>query len=133
MIAAGVAWGMYSLRGRGGAQPLAANAAAFARAVPFALVASAAGLLAAPPRVTSAGLALATASGALASGLGYALWYAALRGLSATQGALVQLSVPPVAAAGAVFLLDETVSARLVVCASAILGGIALALASHRR
>jgi drug/metabolite transporter (DMT)-like permease len=133
MIAAGVAWGVYSLRGRGGAQPLAANAAAFARAVPFALAASAAGLLAAPPRVTNAGLALATASGALASGLGYAIWYAALRGLSATQAAVVQLSVPPLAAAGAVFLLDETVSVRLAVCAAAILGGIALALASHRR
>jgi drug/metabolite transporter (DMT)-like permease len=132
MIAAGAAWGVYSLRGRASREPLAANAAAFAGTVPLALAASALGLWAGPPRVTIAGLGLATASGAAASGLGYAVWYAALRGLTATQAAVVQLSVPPLAAAGGVVLLGETLSDRLVLCGLAILGGVALALGSRR-
>lgn len=132
MIAAGAAWGVYSLRGRASREPLAANAGAFARSAPLALAASALGLLIGPPRLSLAGLGLATASGAVASGLGYAVWYAALRGLTATQAAVVQLSVPPLAAAGGVLLLGESLSARLVACGLAILGGVALALASHR-
>ena len=133
MIGAGIAWGVYSLLGRSSrGDPLAANGAHFAHAVPLALLASlvAAGLGA--PRLSAPGAGLAVASGALASGLGYAIWYAALRGLSTAQAALVQLSVPPLAALGGVFLLGEAGTLRLALSALAILGGIALAASSRR-
>lgn len=134
MLGAGAAWGVYSLLGRtGGGDPLAANARRFAGAVPMALLASLAAAPFTPPRLTLAGGLLAVASGALASGLGYATWYAALRGLTATRAALVQLSVPPLAALGAVLFLGEPVSLRLLLAAAAILGGIALAVAGGRR
>jgi drug/metabolite transporter (DMT)-like permease len=80
-----------------------------------------------------AGLALAVASGALTSGLGYVVWYAALPGLSALRAATVQLSVPPLAALGGVLLLAESMSPRLVLASLAILGGVALVLASRAR
>jgi drug/metabolite transporter (DMT)-like permease len=133
MIGAGIAWGVYSLLGRSSrSNPLAATAAHFAYAVPLAVVSSlvAAGLGA--PQLSARGLGLAVASGALASGGGYAIWYAALRGLSTTRAALVQLSVPPLAALGGVLLLGEDVTLRLVLSAAAILGGIALAVSSRR-
>lgn len=134
MLGAGVAWSVYSLLGRTSVgDPVAVNAARFAWAVPMALAASAVAAPAAPPRVTAAGVLLAVASGGLASGLGYALWYAAVRRLTATRAALVQLSVPPLAAFGGVALLGEPVSLRLALSAAAILGGIALAVAGGRR
>ncbi len=134
MLGAGAAWGVYSLRGQTSrGDPLAANATRFAWAVPMVLLASLAAAPASPPRVTAAGAALAVASGALASGLGYAIWYAAIRGLTATRAALVQLSVPPLAALGGVAFLGEEVTPRLVLSAAAVLGGIALALAGGRR
>lgn len=133
MVAAGVAWGVYSLRGRASrAEPLAANATHFATAVPLALLASLAAAGSGAPKLSAAGLGLAVASGALASGLGYAVWYAALRGLSSTQAALVQLSVPPLAALGGVLFLGEQITLRLALTAAAILGGIALAATSRR-
>jgi drug/metabolite transporter (DMT)-like permease len=132
MVAAGAAWGAYSLMGRGAGAPLPANAAHFARALPMAIAAALAGSAWSAPHATGKGLLLAAASGAVASGLGYAVWFAALRGLRATQAALVQLSVPPLAAVGALVLLDEPPSARLVVCGVLILGGIGLALARRR-
>jgi drug/metabolite transporter (DMT)-like permease len=132
MLGAGVAWGVYSLRGRGKSDPIAANAASFARAVPMALAASAALALLDAPRLSPAGAALATASGALTSGLGYALWYAALVGLSATRAAIVQLSVPPLAALLGVITLGESLSLRLVGASVLILGGIGLAVAARR-
>jgi len=131
MLAAGVAWGVYSLRGRGSGDPLRSNAANFARSVPLALAASGLAFAFAPLRVTATGALLAVASGALASGMGYAIWYAALRGLTATQAAIVQLSVPPLAALGGVLFLGEVVSARLLVAGATILGGIALAVTSR--
>ena len=134
MLGAGVAWGVYSLLGRtSGGDPLAANAARFAWAVPLALAASAVAAPASPPHVTAAGALLALASGGVASGLGYATWYAAVRRLTATRAALVQLSVPPLAAFGGVVVLGEPLSLRLVLAAAAILGGIALAVAGGRR
>jgi drug/metabolite transporter (DMT)-like permease len=133
MLAAGVAWGVYSLGARAGGEPLAANAASFACSVPLALVAQGVGFVRMPPKVTAAGLALAVTSGAVTSGLGYALWYAALRGLTAAQAAIVQLSVPPLAALGAVALLGEALGTRLIVSGAAVLGGIAVALAARRR
>ena len=133
MLAAGVAWGVYSLGARASGEPLAANAASFACSVPMALIAQGVGFMAMSQRVTGTGLALAVTSGAVTSGLGYAVWYAALRGLTAAQAAIVQLSVPPLAALGAVALLGEALGARLIVSGAAVLGGIAVAFAARRR
>jgi len=131
MIVAGVAWGAYSLRGRDARRPLAATASNFARAVPLALALSVA--LLGSAHVTAHGALLAVASGALTSGVGYSLWYAALGGLTATQAAVVQLSVPVLAAAGAVALLGETITPRLAACGAIILGGVALAVAGRKK
>jgi drug/metabolite transporter (DMT)-like permease len=126
MIAAGIAWGFYSLLGRIAGDPLEANARNFLWSAPLALLLSIINFRHAS--VTSRGIALAVVSGAVTSAVGYALWYRALRGLSATRAAVVQLSVPVVAAFGAVFLLGEAPSTRLILCGMAILGGVALAL-----
>lgn len=131
MAAAGVAWGLYSLRGRGSSDPLDDTARNFARAVPFAVATSIAAL--SRVHATAEGIALAAASGAISSGVGYVIWYAALRGLTATRAATVQLSVPVIAAVGGVLLLGETISIRLVVAAAMILGGVAAALSARRR
>lgn len=135
MALAGVAWGVYSLRGRApGADPLRANAGNFLRATPMALALVGIALVAAPaaPSPSARGVALAVASGAIASGIGYSVWYAALRGLAATQAAVVQLLVPVIAAAGGVALLGEAVTWRLAGAAAAILGGVALAIRARR-
>jgi drug/metabolite transporter (DMT)-like permease len=133
MVGAGVAWGVYSLRGRGRGDAVASNAASFARCLPFAVVASTIGASVGAARLDTVGIGLALASGALTSGLGYAVWYAALQGLSATRAALVQLSVPPLAAAGGIVLLGERFSPRLLVAGLLILGGIGAAAAARRR
>jgi drug/metabolite transporter (DMT)-like permease len=130
MGAAGFGWGIYSLRGRGVADPLGSTARNFLLAVPMGLLASL--LTLGHCHVSPSGLGLAAASGAIASGLGYAMWYTALRGLTATSAATVQLSVPVLAAFGGVLLLGESVTVRLVVASAAILGGIALVLAQRR-
>lgn len=127
MAVAGVAWGVYSLRGRGSPDPLAATAINLVWSVPFAVVAFALGLAFAP-HASAGGVLLAAASGAVASGVGYSIWYTALRGLTATRAAVVQLSVPVIAATGGVVLLDEVPTARLAVSAIAILGGVAFVL-----
>ena len=129
MIAAGIAWGVYSLRGRGGGDATRTTAGNFLRAVPLAFALSAATL--ASTTVDAAGVACAIASGALTSGVGYAIWYTALKHLKATHAATVQLSVPAIAAFGGVLLLDESISLRLVLAAAAILGGIALVIVSR--
>nr|WP_082378051.1 DMT family transporter [Caballeronia cordobensis] len=130
MIVAGIGWGVYSLRGRGQADPVAATAGNFVRALPFAAALSAAAF--AHARFDAAGFAYAAASGALTSGLGYVIWYAALKGLKPAIAATVQLSVPVITAAGGVLLLGETLGARLVASSVAILGGIALVVLSKR-
>ena len=124
MIAAGVAWGIYSLRGRSAGDATAVTAGNFLRAVPFALLLSLVTLNTAS--IDLAGTAYAIASGTIASGMGYAIWYAALRGLTATTAATVQLSVPVIAALGGILLLGETLTLRLLIASIAILGGIAL-------
>lgn len=124
MLAAGVAWGIYSLRGRGGGNPIEITAGNFLRAVPVALLLSAATLNQAT--WDAEGLGYAVASGALASGMGYALWYTALPALRGAQAATVQLSVPVLAAFGAVVLLGEPLTLRLVLASVAVLGGIGL-------
>jgi drug/metabolite transporter (DMT)-like permease len=135
MIGAGIAWGVYSLRGRGVADALAANAANFVGAVPLALAGSVGGLVlggAGNFHLTTAGALLALISGGITSGVGYAIWYAALRGLTATQASLVQLSVPPLAAVGGVLVLGEALTGRLILASIVILGGIALAVTARR-
>jgi drug/metabolite transporter (DMT)-like permease len=126
MLLAGMAWGIYSLRGGDATDPLAETAVNFARAVPLALVVS----LLTPARlhIERSGFVLALASGAVASGLGYVLWYQALRGLSAVTASVVQLSVPVLAAVGGILLLDERVTSRLLLAALLVLGGVGLAI-----
>ncbi|HET6283557.1 MAG TPA: DMT family transporter [Polyangia bacterium] len=126
MIAAGIAWGVYSLVGKTAAEPLAANARSFLLGVPLALILSAITLHDAT--ATTRGLTLAVTSGAITSALGYAIWYRALRGLTATRAAVVQLSVPVIAASGAIAILDEAPNTRLVLSGAAVLLGVALAL-----
>lgn len=130
MISAGAAWGVYSLRGRGADDPTAVTAGNFARAVPMALVLSAAA--SAQRSVDVAGVLYAVTSGALASGVGYAIWYTALRGLRATNAATVQLSVPVLAALAGVVLLHEPLTMRLTLAGPAILGGVALVVLTRR-
>ena len=126
MILAGIAWGLYSLRGRSTTAPLAQTAGNFARAVPMALALC---LVAWPvPPIQSRGILWAVLSGAIASGIGYALWYAALRHLSAMTAAVVQLAVPILAGAGGVILLREQLTVRLTFAAVLVLGGIAVAI-----
>jgi len=124
MLAAGVAWGVYSLRAKSSGDPLRATAGNFLRAAALAGGLSVSML----PWMSldAAGIACAVASGAVASGVGYAVWYAALAGLKATSAAVVQLSVPVLAAIGGIVFLDESLTLRLVVASTAILGGIAL-------
>lgn len=124
MMAAGVAWGIYSLRGKRLGDPTIATAGNFLRAIPFTLVLSLA--LLAQTSLDIAGALYAVASGALASGLGYAIWYAALPSLSATNAATIQLSAPVIAAIGGVIFLGEAITPRLVLSSAGILGGIAL-------
>ena len=133
MLAAGAAWGVYSLRGRRGGDAVATNASGFMHAMPLTLGVSALAALTGAIHLTTTGTLLALASGAITSGLGYAVWYAALRGLTATRAAIVQLSVPPLAALGGVVVLGESFSTRLAIASVLILGGIALAIVSGQR
>jgi drug/metabolite transporter (DMT)-like permease len=133
MAIAGVAWGVYSLRGRGVADPLTATAGNFARAAPLALLLSASFIINARAYANEAGIALAIASGALTSGIGYVIWYAALSKLSAMRAATVQLSVPLIAAFGGVAFLSEAITPRLAAASATILGGIAMVLISKSR
>lgn len=130
MLAAGVAWGIYSLRGQGGGNPLQVTAGNFLRAAAFAVVLSLA--LWSRASMDWRGLGLAVASGAVTSGLGYVIWYTALPGLKVTSAATVQLSVPVLAALGGIVLLGESASLRLVLASLAILGGIGAVIAGRR-
>ena len=126
MLLSGLAWGAYTLLGRQAGPPLAATAGNFIRALPFAA------LLLLPfldqLRWDLPGLVYSLISGALTSGVGYAIWYSALPGLGALQAGSVQLSVPVLAALGGALLLGETISLRLALVSVAVLGGIALVL-----
>ncbi len=130
MALAGVAWGIYSLRGRRSADPLGDTAGNFLRALLLAAIVSAAAFSFA--RVSPRGVLLAALSGAAASGAGYAIWYAALPRLAATTAAAVQLAVPALAAAGGVVFLGENMTGRLLLASAAILGGVALAVAGRK-
>ncbi|MGN6487098.1 MAG: DMT family transporter [Devosia sp.] len=131
MVGSGLCWAAYTLIGRGSASPLGDTAGNFIRTLPAALLLLLAGLLTHPPTVGAA--LYAVASGAIASGLGYAVWYAALPALTRTRAAIVQLTVPVIAALGGILLIGEALTPRLVVATLAILGGIALALLTGAR
>ncbi|MGO4707108.1 DMT family transporter [Microvirga sp. 2MCAF38] len=127
MLGAGAAWGIYSLRGKSSADATETTAGNFLRAVPFA---AALGLLFhAELSFEAAGLGYAVLSGAITSGVGYVIWYAALKDLKATIAATVQLSVPVITAIGGIILLGEALTLRLFVSSAAVLGGIALLVA----
>jgi drug/metabolite transporter (DMT)-like permease len=126
MLAAGAAWGVYSLLGRGAGDPIAATGGNFLRAVPFAAVLALAAT--GHESVDNMGVLYAVLSGAVTSGLGYVLWYAALPALRATSAATIQLSVPAIAAIGGAVLLAEPITVRLLLSSVAILGGIALTI-----
>ena len=131
MLSAGVAWGIYSLRGRAAGDPINSTAGNFLRAVPLAALLSLAFLPWA--QCDRAGITFAIFSGAIASGLGYAIWYTALPALPAAVAATVQLSVPIIAAAGGILFLGETLTPRLVLAACAVLGGIVLVVSGKER
>jgi drug/metabolite transporter (DMT)-like permease len=131
MALAGFGWGVYSLRGRGGKNPLAATTGNFALAVPIVMVVSL--VMVSSMEISKEGLILAVLSGAITSGLGYVIWYAALKGLTATQAATVQLTVPVLAALGGVLFLSEDVTLRLLVASVLILGGVGIAVIGHDR
>ncbi|HEY0005529.1 MAG TPA: DMT family transporter [Pyrinomonadaceae bacterium] len=131
MAVAGISWGFYSLRGRKALDPLADTTGNFVRALPLAIMVSL--LMFSQRHISTKGLLLAVLSGAVTSGLGYVVWYIALRGLTATRAATVQLAVPALAALGGVLLLSEVITIRLLAAASMILGGVGLALLSRQR
>ena len=124
MLGAGVAWGIYSLRGKGVQNPASVTTGNFIRAVPFSVVVW---IFFLPwAHVDPAGVGYAIISGAIASGLGYVIWYSVLPGLKAASAATVQLSVPVLAATGGILLLGESITLRYVLASVAVLGGIAL-------
>ncbi|MBS3803510.1 MAG: DMT family transporter [Oleiphilaceae bacterium] len=131
MLAAGIAWGVYSLRAKGAGDPTLVTTGNFTRAVPFTLVLSA--LMGARLQLDGPGVGYAVASGAITSALGYAIWYMALPALKAATAASVQLSVPVIAAIGGVLLLSEPLTLRLVLTGLAILGGIGLVIFEKQR
>lgn len=126
MLGAGMAWGVYSIRGKSAGDPIRVTAGNFLRAVPFAAALSV--LMFKGVSLDNAGFWYAVSSGALASGLGYAIWYTALPVLKATHAATVQLSVPIIAAFGGIVFLGEAISLRLILTSAIILGGIALVI-----
>ena len=131
MIGAGVAWGIYSLRGKGAGDPTLVTAGNFLRTIPITVVLSL--LMMRHIIWDSAGVWYAIMSGALTSGIGYAIWYKALPALKATQAATVQLSVPVIAAIGGIILLGEPISLRLVLASTAIISGIALVILEKKK
>jgi drug/metabolite transporter (DMT)-like permease len=131
MALAGFAWGVYSLRGRGSGDPITTTTDNFIRAVPILLTINLVQL--GGVRWLPQGVLLALLSGSLTSGIGYVLWYAALRGLTATRAAVVQLAVPVIAAMGGVIFLSEAIVPRLVMASVAVLGGVGLAVTGRVR
>lgn len=131
MTIAGIAWGSYTLRGRGSQNPLGNTAGNFIYATPMISIILLFSLN--NIHISSSGILYAIISGAITSGVGYAIWYAALRGLTTTRAATVQLSVPVIAAWSGVVFLAENVSLRLFIAGILILGGIGLALSSRAK
>ena len=131
MAGAGIAWGFYTLRGKGSSDPLADTTGNFVRSVPMVVLATVPFF--AQINLSARGIVLAILSGAIASGVGYTVWYAALKHHTATRAAVLQLSVPVIAAFGGVMLLSEVMSTRLLIAAALILGGIAMTILGRGR
>jgi drug/metabolite transporter (DMT)-like permease len=131
MALAGFAWGVYSLRGLGSSDPVAITGGNFLRSVPMTAVASL--VLISSLELSWKGVLLASLSGGLTSGIGYVVWYAALRTLSATRAAMLQLLVPIIAAVGGVLLLSELITLRLILAAILIIGGVGLTLGTKQQ
>lgn len=131
MVGAGVFWGTYSLLGRTSVRPLAHTAGNFVRVFPLLLLA----WIADRPHwhVTAAGVAVAALAGTITTGLGYVVWYSALGRLTATRASIVQIAVPVLAAAGGVVIMRESMTLRLVLSATMVLGGVSLTLAGRER
>jgi drug/metabolite transporter (DMT)-like permease len=131
MAAAGIAWGFYTLRGKGSVDPLPETAGNFLRSVPMVLIV---GILSmASIQVSVRGATLAAISGAIASGIGYAFWYAALKHHAPTRAGILQLSVPVLAAVGGILLLAETTSTRILIAGALVLGGIGLTFLNRNK
>jgi drug/metabolite transporter (DMT)-like permease len=130
MTIAGIAWGTYSLLGRGATEPSRATARNFALAAPVAGLAMAVAFT--QTAMSAEGIWLAIAAGVVTSGIGYVIWYMALPGLSATSAAIVQLSVPMLAAFGGITLLGEQASTRLLAATAMTLAGVAMAVLSRK-
>jgi drug/metabolite transporter (DMT)-like permease len=131
MASAGVGWGVYSLIGRGSSNPVADNAGSFLRSTVLAVGLGAAYF--SQLHLSLIGILWAVLSGAIASGIGYAVWYAAVRGLTATTAAIVQLAVPVLAAVAGVLLLAEPLTMRLVIAGVVVLGGVGVAVVRRRQ
>ena len=131
MMVAGMAWGIYSLRGKSISNPIVSTSWNFIATVPMVLVTYL--IFHAEISLTSKGVILAILSGALASGIGYTIWYAALPYLSATRAATIQLTVPIIAAVGGVLFLSEPISLRLALASIAVLGGVFLTIKTARK
>jgi drug/metabolite transporter (DMT)-like permease len=126
MTLAGIAWGLYTLKGRGSTNPLSDTCYNFLRSIPFVIVIGL--FFFHDAHITGRGIILAAISGSITSGIGYTLWYIALRGLSTTQAAVVQLSVPVIAGFGGVVFVSEQISLRLTLSALLTLGGILMVI-----
>lgn len=124
MALSGIAWGFYTLRGQGSTNPLRDTSYNFIRTVPMAIVLLV--LMMSQLQLSTQGVILAVLSGGIASGVGYTIWYSALRGLSSTQAAVLQLLVPVIAAMGGVIFMGEAITSRLLFSGVMILGGILL-------
>ncbi|OLS64975.1 DMT family transporter [Pseudomonas putida] len=132
MVVSGIAWGAYSLIGKGSADPLGDTAGNFLRSLPLLAIPALVALPSGQLTANAHGLLYALASGVLASGAGYAVWYGVLKQVSAQQAATMQLSVPVIAALGGVVLLGEPLSLRLAVISAVVLGGVGLALGRRK-
>ncbi len=130
MAIAGISWGFYTLRGKGSSNPLAETAGNFVRTIPFVILASLPFVY--QINLSSKGVLLAVLSGAVASGIGYSVWYAALKYHTASRAAILQLSVPAIAAFGGAFLLFETISIRLIFASCFIIGGIGMSIVGRK-
>jgi drug/metabolite transporter (DMT)-like permease len=131
MAAAGAAWGGYTLRGRGSSSPLADTTGNFTLALPMAIIVAV--VYWSGVHLSKEGIILAVLSGAVASGIGYTVWYAALKFHSSTSSAVLQLAVPALTALGGILFLNETATTSLYIAAGLILGGILLTIFARKK
>lgn len=131
MVLSGVAWGLYTLAGKGTLNPLASSANNFLRTTPFVVLLFL--FTVENAEMSNTGIVLAITSGAITSGLGYAVWYVALNGLTVTQAAVVQLTVPIIAAFGGILFVDESLTMQLIIASILVLGGIFVSSISKKK